>query len=106
MTAAAVGGALVWFDFAELCGRATSTTDYLGLASRFSTWVLSGGPTPSTCDEQARRRFADLVDVLCDRDVTLRVATSRTIPETLCDLRDISRTTSRPTLLRTPRSAP
>lgn len=91
----AVRDELVWFDFHDLCGTATSTRDYLALAERFGTWVLGGVPVLADCDEQARRRFADLVDVLCDRDIALHVAAERTVAETLTDDRDFARTASR-----------
>lgn len=69
--ALAIRGDLVWFDFEDLCGSLTSTLDYLSLCDQHSRWVLTGLPSfPSgSCDSM--QRFANLVDVLVDRDVEL-----------------------------------
>lgn len=69
--------------------------DDFALAEPLGTWVLGGVPALADCGEQARRRFADLVDVLCDRDIALHVAAERTVAETLTDDRDFARTASR-----------
>ncbi|MGW6916891.1 cell division protein ZapE [Kitasatospora sp. NPDC054939] len=71
VTARAVRDDLVWFDFADLCRARTSTGDYLELADRHTTWVLSGVPRLTDADRDAAQRFANLVDVLHDRDTTL-----------------------------------
>jgi cell division protein ZapE len=64
-------GGVVWFDFRALCGGPRSHNDYLELASRFHTLLLSDVPqmTPRTASEA--RRFTWLVDVLYDRRVKL-----------------------------------
>ena len=71
--ALAVSGDVVHLAFAELCEGRTSAGDALELAERFRTVVLAGVPRLSTVGPDARRRFADLVDVLWDRDVRLVV---------------------------------
>jgi len=35
------GGGVVWFDFETLCGGPRSQNDYLALAARFHTVILS-----------------------------------------------------------------
>ena len=62
---------VVWFDFATLCGGPRSQNDYLELASRFHTVVLSEVPqmTPRMASEA--RRFTWLVDVFYDHKVKL-----------------------------------
>jgi len=62
---------VVWFDFATLCGGPRSQNDYLELASRFHTVVLSDVPqmTPRMASEA--RRFTWLVDVFYDHKVKL-----------------------------------
>src|SRR6478672_6073945 len=40
-------GGIIWFDFATLCGGPRSQNDYLELASRFHTVILSGIPAMS-----------------------------------------------------------
>lgn len=67
-------GGLVWFDFAALCGGARSYTDYVDLAKRFHTLLLSGVPRMSAQQADAARRFTWLVDVLYDDRVNLVVA--------------------------------
>ena len=67
-------GGLVWFDFAVLCGGARSYADYVDLAKRFHTLLLSGVPRMSARHADAARRFTWLVDVLYDDRVNLVVA--------------------------------
>jgi cell division protein ZapE len=64
-------GGVVWFDFAQLCGGPRSQNDYLELASRFHTVLLSGVPAMSPRLASEARRFTWLVDVLYDRQVKL-----------------------------------
>lgn len=62
----------IWFDFDTLCGTARSQADYLELADRFSTILLSGIPPMSGDTGRDRaRRFTLLVDVLYDARVKL-----------------------------------
>ncbi|MDP1901272.1 MAG: cell division protein ZapE [Rubrivivax sp.] len=67
-------GGVVWFDFQTLCGGPRSQNDYLEIASRFHTVLLSGVPrmTPRMASEA--RRFTWLVDVLYDRRIKLVVS--------------------------------
>jgi cell division protein ZapE len=62
---------VVWFDFNQLCGGPRSQNDYLELASRFHTVLLSGVPAMSPRLASEARRFTWLVDVLYDRHVKL-----------------------------------
>ena len=64
-------GGLVWFDFAALCGGARSYADYVDLAKRFHTVILSGVPRMSAKHADAARRFTWLVDVFYDDRVKL-----------------------------------
>ena len=66
-------GGLVWFDFAVLCGGPRSYADYVDLAKRFHTVLLSGVPRMSARQSDAARRFTWLVDVLYDDRVNLVV---------------------------------
>jgi cell division protein ZapE len=62
---------VVWFDFRTLCGGPRSQNDYLEIASRFHTVLVSNVPyMPVNMASQARR-FTWLVDVLYDRRVKL-----------------------------------
>ncbi len=67
-------GGLVWFDFEVLCGGPRSYADYVDLAKRFHTVMLSGVPRMSPKDSDAARRFTWLVDVFYDDRVNLIVA--------------------------------
>jgi len=64
-------GGVVWFDFKQLCGGPRSQNDYLEIASRFHTVLLSGVPQMSPRLASEARRFTWLVDVLYDRRVKL-----------------------------------
>jgi cell division protein ZapE len=67
-------GGLVWFDFDVLCGGPRSYTDYVDLAKRFHTVMLSNVPRMSPKDSDAARRFTWLVDVFYDDRVNLIVS--------------------------------
>jgi cell division protein ZapE len=67
-------GGLVWFDFAALCGGPRSYADYVDLAQRFHTVLLTGVPVMSPKNADSARRFTWLVDVFYDDRVKLFVA--------------------------------
>jgi cell division protein ZapE len=75
-------GALVWFDFAVLCGGARSYADYVDLAKRFHTVILSGVPRLDPKNADAARRFTWLVDVFYDDRIKL-VVSAEAPPEEL-----------------------
>ncbi len=64
-------GGVVWFDFKTLCGGPRSQNDYLEIASRFHTVLLSNVPEMPVRMASEARRFTWLVDVLYDRRVKL-----------------------------------
>ena len=65
--------------FAELCEGPTAPIDYAVLAERFPSWELTGIPDAAEMRPSAAKRFANVIDVLVDRDVRLvaRAATPR-----------------------------
>ena len=75
-------GGLVWFDFPALCEGARSYADYVDLAKRFHTVILSGVPRMSARNADAARRFTWLLDVFYDDRVKLAVS-AETPPEEL-----------------------
>lgn len=75
-------GGVVWFDFATLCGGPRSQNDYLELASRFHTLLLSDVPQMPPRLASEARRFTWLIDVLYDRRVHL-VVSAAVPPEAL-----------------------
>jgi cell division protein ZapE len=75
-------GGVVWFDFHTLCGGPRSQNDYLELASRFHTVMLSNVPLMPVRLASEARRFTWLVDVLYDRRCKL-VISAEVPPEQL-----------------------
>ncbi|MCX5151731.1 cell division protein ZapE [Streptomyces sp. NPDC048550] len=103
LPARAVRGELVWFGFDALCETATAVPDYLALAERFGTLVLDGVPPLAAASADGRQRFANLVDVACDRDVRLILIGSdplAALPADQALTRDLDRTASRLAMLR------
>ncbi|WP_328930546.1 AFG1/ZapE family ATPase [Streptomyces sp. NBC_00190] len=75
----------------------------MALAERFDTLVLDGVPALATASPDGRQRFANLVDVACDRDIRLVLIgcdplAALTPGSTLT--RDLDRTASRLSMLR------
>ena len=61
----------VWFDFHELCGGPRSQNDYLELARRYHSMLISDVPKMGREHANEARRFTWLVDVLYDFRVKL-----------------------------------
>ncbi|MES3022262.1 MAG: cell division protein ZapE [Pseudomonadota bacterium] len=75
-------GGIIWFDFATLCGGPRSQNDYLEIASRFHTVVLSSIPAMSAAMSSEARRFTWLIDVFYDHKVKL-IMSAEVAPEEL-----------------------
>jgi len=67
-------GGVVWFDFRVICGWGRSQNDYIDLARRFHTIIVSGIPRMGIERADEARRFTLLVDVLYDQRVKLIVS--------------------------------
>jgi len=67
-------GGVVWFDFATLCGGPRSQNDYLEIANRFHTVILSEVPRMTAEMASEARRFTWLIDVLYDHRVKLIIS--------------------------------
>jgi cell division protein ZapE len=65
------GAGVAWFDFHELCDTPRSKADYIELAGRYQTLLLSGVPQFDAQLLVQARRFQWLVDELYDRRVKL-----------------------------------
>lgn len=78
----AVGRGTVWFAFDALCGAGRSKADYIELAKRFHTLLLSDIPVMCADADDAARRFIELVDELYDRGVNL-IASAAAPPDAL-----------------------
>lgn len=75
-------GSVIWFDFATLCGGPRSQNDYLEIASRFHTVILSSVPAMSAAMSSEARRFTWLIDVFYDNKVKL-IMSAEVNPEQL-----------------------
>ena len=64
-------GGVIWFDFATLCGGPRSQNDYLDIATRFHTVILSDVPRMTSEMASEARRFTWLIDVLYDHRIKL-----------------------------------
>jgi len=67
-------GGVVWFDFKVICGWGRSQNDYIDLAKRFHTVVISGVPRMGLDRADEARRFTLLVDVFYDQRVKMIVS--------------------------------
>ena len=74
-------GSLVWADFADLCEGPRSASDYIELAYRFSTLIVSNIPAMDDDHNNAARRFIHLVDECYDRAVKLIASADAPIEE-------------------------
>ena len=94
---------LVWFDARALCDQPTSPQDYLAVADRFPAWVISDLPPLAGCNPDMQQRFANVVDVPCDREVPLTLFSRHPLTDVLAGARgpaDLARTASRLAVLR------
>ncbi len=62
---------VVWFDFNELCDGPRGKAEYIELARRYHTVILSGIPVFDADDADIVRRFTWLIDEFCDQRVKL-----------------------------------
>lgn len=74
--------AVAWFNFDDLCVSSRSTLDYIDLATHFSTVLISDIPVMSTMQDDAARRFVNLIDEFYDRGVNV-VVSAEAAPEDL-----------------------
>ena len=65
---------VAWFDFRELCEGPRGKPDYIELARRYHTVLLSGVPRFTRSDTDKLRRFVWLVDEFYDRRVNMIIA--------------------------------
>lgn len=62
---------VVWFAFDAICGTPRSAADYLEIARRFDTVLVSGIPRLGEGQNDVAQRFILLIDALYDADVKL-----------------------------------
>ncbi len=73
---------VAWFDFRPLCRGNRSSKDYLEIARIFHTVLLRRIPVMADADDDAARRFVNLIDTLYDRNVRL-FASAEAEPEAI-----------------------
>lgn len=71
-------GSVAWFDFATLCEGPRSSADYIELARRFSTLLISAVPRMDDTSNDPARRFIHLIDECYDRSV--KIVLSAAVP--------------------------
>jgi cell division protein ZapE len=78
----AIADGIVWFDFTAICETPRSAGDYIEIARRYHTMLLSNVPVMD--DEQQDRvvRFIHLVDEVYERNVNL-IISAAVLPEDL-----------------------
>ncbi len=59
------------FSFADLCGNALGAADYLAIAKRFHTVILSAIPHLPPARRNESKRFLTLIDALYEHNVNL-----------------------------------
>ncbi|MEO8132518.1 MAG: cell division protein ZapE [Betaproteobacteria bacterium] len=76
-------GGVVWFDFKVLCGHGRSQLDYLDLAKRFHSVILSDVPRFDGANPDELRRFTLLVDVFYESRIKLILSAADSIEQLL-----------------------
>lgn len=72
---------ILWCDFRELCYKPRSPADFIELANRYNTILVSGVPHLNDVLSDATRRFIYLVDEFYDRGVKLLLTSEDSIIE-------------------------
>ncbi|MGB0668804.1 MAG: cell division protein ZapE [Porticoccaceae bacterium] len=65
---------IVWFDFAAICEGPRSQNDYIDIAREFHAVMISNVPALGRANDDAARRFINLVDEFYDRSVKLALS--------------------------------
>ena len=73
---------VIWFDFYELCQTNRSAHDYIEIAERFHTILLSNIQVFNEQDDAAAKRFVHFIDAVYDHNVKF-LATSEDEPKML-----------------------
>lgn len=73
---------VIWFDFYELCQTNRSAYDYIEIAERFHTVLLSNIQMFDEKDDAAAKRFIHFIDAIYDHNVKL-LASATAVPSEL-----------------------
>ncbi|MCX7197767.1 MAG: cell division protein ZapE [Proteobacteria bacterium] len=74
-----IAGGTAWFDFRMLCDGPRGKSDYIELARRFHTVIVSGVPELTSGERDVARRFVWLIDEFYDRRVKLILSAEVTV---------------------------
>lgn len=74
-----VASGTAWFDFRMLCDGPRGKSDYIELARRFHTVIVSGVPELTSGERDVARRFVWLIDEFYDRRVKLILSAEVTV---------------------------
>ncbi len=72
---------VLWCDFHELCEKPRSAHDYIELAREYHTVLLSKVPQMGETQDNAVRRFINLIDEFYDRQVKVIISAEAPIAE-------------------------
>lgn len=61
----------LWCDFTALCEQARNASDYISIAKKIDTLIISNIPSMSAGDDSAARRFITLIDVMYEAEVKI-----------------------------------
>ncbi len=89
---------VVWFDFSDLCQGPRSQNDYIELAKLYHAVLVSNVPQLGRSNDDAARRFINMVDEFYDSGVKLILSAAAPIHEIYTEGRlefEIQRTQSR-----------
>ena len=73
---------VIWFDFNELCQTNRSAHDYIEIAERFQTVLVSDIQILNEMDDAAAKRFIHFIDAIDDHNVKL-LASANAKPDVL-----------------------
>jgi cell division protein ZapE len=73
---------ITWFNFETLCETSRSTDDYIQLGRFFHTIMISDIPIMSSMQNDAARRFVNMIDEFYDRHVNV-IVTAEALPTEL-----------------------
>lgn len=71
---------IVWFQFASLCEGPRSQNDYIDIAREFHAVIITNIPMMSDLNNDATRRFINLIDEFYDRNVKVAISAATSLP--------------------------
>ena len=71
---------IVWFQFTSLCEGPRSQNDYIDIAREFHAVIISNIPMMGDDNNDAARRFINLVDEFYDRNVKVAISAAEGLP--------------------------